>query len=70
MLQKILPALSVVFLIGCSTVGSECPVIVDYSLTFQKEIHKQYMDTIPEHSPIDIVIKDYHVLREELRECQ
>jgi len=47
-----------------------CPTIVEYSLDFQAQARAQIAATIPEGSPVGVMLQDGMHLRDQVRSCE
>jgi hypothetical protein len=56
-------------LTACETVNSSCPPIRDYSPSHQAMLANR-LDLLPEGDIILETMKDYKILRDQVRACQ
>ena len=66
------PALALTLLSGCGLVNfnvTACPPIARYSKSFTGQVAAE-VEKLPEGSAIEEMLKDYSVLREQLRMCR
>jgi len=47
-----------------------CPRIIEYSGAFQAQAQAQIAATIPEGSPVDVMLQDGMHLRDQVRSCE
>lgn len=75
MLRPAALALAASLLIGCATAPSEprlvtvCPPIVEYDVTVRNQVIVE-LDLLPEPSAIEGMLRDYAVLRDQIRICR
>ena len=72
--RRVALVLATIWLSGCATVSSDvgghgaCPPVVEYSREFQAQAAEE-LALLPEGSPIEQMLSDYAVMREQARAC-
>jgi len=68
--QRIAPLLATIFLAGCTpTISSDCPPLRAYDADFRARAAEE-LTLLPQDSAIEEMMKDYAVVRAQLRACR
>lgn len=65
------PVIAMISLTGCATVVSDhhaCPPVVEYSAA-QQERAVAEVEALPPGAMIEVMLADYHVMRQQARGC-